>query len=230
MPNPLRLTRALVDRLPATIPDPGPIAEIVELQTPEARAAALDATIASRPDPDAFWLFAFGSLMWRPDFEFAESRTARASGWKRAFCLGPDTRYRGNPDHPGLMLSLDRGGSCDGIAYRLDEDRLHETLAAIIAREPPIPPEWIRAETENGPIDALAFVSIPDGPGYVGGLSDEEIARQIAPAVGMLGSMADYVLNTALHLHELQIHDPVVWRIQDLIARELEKLPPRAAD
>jgi cation transport protein ChaC len=225
MPRRLRLTPALVAKIPASIADPGAIEDIAHLQTPEARAQVLDDVLATRPDPERVWVFAFGSLMWNPDFAFAERRPARAVGWHRSFCLGQDTRYRGNPENPGIMLSLDRGGSCEGIAYRVDEARLSDDLAMLIEREPPLPPEWIEADTAQGPVRALAFVCVPGGPGHIGDMTPEAIARQIAPAVGMFGSMADYVLNTANHLEAMGIHDTAVWRMQDLVAAELEAMP-----
>ncbi|MCB1516506.1 MAG: gamma-glutamylcyclotransferase [Hyphomicrobiaceae bacterium] len=225
MARKLRLTRELVCKIPATIPDPGPIAEIADLQSSEVQAQTLQHVLQSRPDPSAFWIFAFGSLMWKPDFDYVEQRRARVEGWQRSFCLGPDTRYRGNPDKPGIMLSLEPGGSCEGVAFRLDETGLQESLAALIEREPPIPPQWIGAETENGTISTLAFVSNPQVRRVVAEKSVEDIARQIAPAVGIYGSMADYVHNTAMHLEEMGIHDPLVWQMQELVAKELEQMP-----
>jgi len=220
----LRLTRALVDKIPATIPDPGPVPEIADLQTDEARARMTAKVLASRPEPDSFWVFAFGSLIWNPDFPYAEQRRARVPGWQRSFCMGPDRRYRGNPENPGIMLSLDTGGSCEGVVFRLSEATLATDLASLIAREPPLDPEWVTAETEDGTLKALAFVNKPGWIGYVSGMTAPEIAAQIAPAVGMFGSMADYVHNTAMHLHDLGIDDPTVWQMQDLVAQELERL------
>jgi len=224
-PRMLDLTPELVARIPARIRDPGPMADIAAMQSAGVQAETLRTVLAARPDPAAFWVFAFGSLMWRPDFAFEEERRARVHGWHRAFCLGPDTRYRGNPQNPGIMLSLDRGGSCEGVAFRLAEAGLSGHLAGLIEREPPIPPAWVQAETEVGTVPALAFVCIPGGPGYVGDMTQEEVARQIAPAVGMFGSMADYVHNTARHLEEMGIDDPAVWRMQALVAAELEAMP-----
>ena len=123
------------------------------------------------------------------------------------------------------MLSLDRGGSCEGIVYRLDEARLPADLAMLIEREPPIPPEWIEVDTASGRVSALAFVCIPGGQGHIADMTPAAIARQIAPAVGLFGSMADYVLNTASHLEEMGIADPAVWQMQDLVAAELEAMP-----
>lgn len=225
MPREMRLTRALVDKVPATISDPGPIAEIADVQTEDVLAETVQTALRSRPDPDQFWVFAFGSLMWKPDFEFAERRRARVLGWHRSFCLGPDTRYRGNPDRPAIMLSLDHGATCDGVIFRLDEATLPDCLAALIEREPPIPPVWVDTETDDGALKSLAFVRDAAGRGHVTGLSPKQIAAQIAGAVGIFGSMADYVHNTALHLEEMGIHDPTVWQMQDLVAAELEHLP-----
>ena len=73
--------------------------------------------IATAPGGEV-WLFAFGSLIWNKRFTYDEERTGVARGWHRDFCLGPDTRYRGNPAAPGYMLSLDRGGQCKGMVYR----------------------------------------------------------------------------------------------------------------
>src|SRR3954454_17836488 len=80
------------------------------------------------------WLFAYGSLMWNPDFDFAESRPAFLYGYHRSFCLY-SRDYRGTPERPGLALGLDRGGSCHGIPYRLPPDRVAESLDRILARE-----------------------------------------------------------------------------------------------
>lgn len=79
-------------------------------------------------------------------------------------------------------------------------------------------------ETDEGPIKALAFVCVPGGLGYLGDLTPAEVARQIAPAVGMFGSMADYVWNTVSHLERMGVHDPAVWQMQDLVAAELERM------
>ena len=224
MTRPLRLTRELVDLIPSSIEDPGQSPEHAQRFTPEARAALFEDVVRTCPDLNNLWFFAFGSLIWKPACPFVERRSATIEGWHRAFCLGPDKRYRGNPVNPGIMLSLDYGGKCEGVVYRMDPARTAEDLKDLMEREPPIPPIWVTAQTDAGPICALVFVRSPDDRGYIGGMTPNEIARQIAPAVGTFGSMADYVLNTASHLEELGIHDPNVWQMQDLVAAELERL------
>lgn len=82
-----------------------------------------------------------------------------------------------------------------------------------------------RCTNPQGTIRALAFVCNPNAFGYVSDLTPKEIAFQIAPAVGMFGSMEDYVLNTATHLEEMGIQDGVVWEMQNLVADELERFP-----
>jgi len=224
MSRQLKLTRELVSKLPATITDPGPIADIAHLQTDEAIAERMAAALAARPAGDV-WVFAFGSLIWNPGVPVAERRNARMKGWQRSFCLGPDTRYRGNPDNPGLMLSLEQGGQCDGVALRLPNEDLDSILLLLFTREPPIPPVWRKAQTEGGPISVLAFVAPEEGFGYVGELSLDEIATQITHAVGMFGNMPDYVLNTVEQLEAAKLHDPMMWELQALLAQRLEALP-----
>ena len=85
------------------------------------------AIAALREGGEPVWLFAYGSLMWNPDFDFAEARPAFLYGYHRSFCLY-SRDYRGTPERPGLVLGLDRGGSCHGIAYRLPPDRVAPSL------------------------------------------------------------------------------------------------------
>jgi len=224
MPKVLRLTRAMVDKLPATIPDPGQIADIAELQSEAATAQRLADALAARPD-GPIWVFAYGSLIWNPGMPVAARRNARIEGWHRAFCLGPDTRYRGNPDNPAVMLSLDRGGHFDGVALCLPEEDLHANLLTLFNREPPLPPKWLDVQTDDGVKTALVFVAPEVGTfGHVGAPSLAEVAKQIAPAVGIFGNMPDYVLNTVEQLEAAGLHDETVWELQALLAAELEKL------
>ncbi|MBI3673688.1 MAG: gamma-glutamylcyclotransferase, partial [Rhizobiales bacterium] len=86
---------------------------------PEEEIAASRAGTLARVSPHAdTWLFGYGSLMWRPEMEFAEQRIAHLKAWHRRFCLW-QWRYRGSRERPGLMMALDRGGSCSGVAFRI---------------------------------------------------------------------------------------------------------------
>jgi cation transport protein ChaC len=184
------------------------------------------------PDPENVWVFTYGSLIWRPEFEFAGKRTATAHGWHRAFCLQGDTWFRGSIDHPGLMLALDLGGSCAGLAYQLPPDAVEKNLAAVMAREVlaiphPFPPRWIGIEMDGVTVPAITFVIDRDSGNYAGHLTQEQVADVLAAAAGSYGSMAQYLRNTVDGLEQLGIHDSQLWRLQELVAGRIEAMPPR---
>ena len=217
----MRLTPELVARVSREIADPGPLPGMAE-PSAEQIIAARSAIMREISARNAVWFFAFGSLIWKPACDVVERRVALAHGWHRAFCLGWDTRFRGNEDAPGLMLSLDRGGACKGVAFRLPADTLEQNLDKLIGREPPFPLRWLNLRTEEGTIRAFAFVIDRKNPRYVGGLSPEAVAEVLAKAVGMWGSMAEYLRNTVEHLEELGIHDRRLWQLQKLVAERIE--------
>lgn len=226
MPRVLRLTRDLVARLPPRVDERGPIRWTApsDAYYPDTAARIL----SGLPGDGQLWVFAIGSLIWSGRLPAVERRPAIVRGWHRAFCLGPDTRHRGNPAAPGLMMSLDRGGQCQGIAFRLDPADLPASLETLLRSEPPMPPRWVVAKTPEGPVRAIAFALTRDHFMYVAGLSEAEVADRLASAVGHVGSMADYLLNTVQHLEESGIHDRGLWRMQALVAERLERLPERA--
>lgn len=224
LPRPA-LTRDLVARLPERIPDPGPMPGATP-PSPERRARVVASLLHRRLPDGTIWLFAYGSLMWQRPFPIAEERSARVRGWHRAFCLGPDTRFRGNPEAPGYMLSLDRGGQCQGIVFRLPAEGLAATLLSLVEREPPHPPSWVRAETAEGSVPAFAFTLPRDAPFHAGRLPEEELACLLSRAVGKFGSMPDYILNALDHLRALGIRDRLLERTASRVAAELEAMPP----
>jgi cation transport protein ChaC len=184
------------------------------------------------PDPGHVWVFTYGSLIWRPEFEFADRRTAIAHGWHRSFCLQGDTWFRGSVDHPGLMLALDLGGSCAGLAYRLPPDEIEKNLAAVMAREVlalphPFPPRWIDIEMDGAAVPAITFVIDRNSANYAGHLTPEQVADVLAAASGSYGSMAQYLRNTVDGLEQLGIHDSQLWQLQELVADRIEAMPPR---
>jgi cation transport protein ChaC len=186
--------------------------------------------LAALPPDGALWIFAIGSLIWNPRFPVAERRPASIRGWHRAFCLGPDTRHRGNPEAPGLMMSLDRGGQCRGIVLRVNSGGLAASLDALLRKEPPTPPSWVRAATPEGPVRAIAFTIARGHFGYAGRLTENEIADRLSRAVGHFGSRAEYLLTTVTHLEAAGIHDHRLWRMQALVAARLERMPLREDD
>ncbi|APH73906.1 gamma-glutamylcyclotransferase [Aquibium oceanicum] len=225
----MRLTRRHVERLVREISDPG------FQPFPGVRPATdedfdrLAAELRQGAPDEAFWVFAYGSLIWNPAFEFVEKRVALARGWRRIFCLGWDRRFRGNSENPGLMLALDRGGQCKGIAFRLEPETLKESMDQLVRREMSMvpssfPPRWINVETEEGPLRALTFAMDRKSGRYIGHLGDEETAQMLATACGFRGSMAEYLHATVEHLEQLGIHDRHLWKLQHLTAERIEAM------
>lgn len=173
------------------------------------------------------WIFAYGSLIWRPACDFVESRNGLVHGWHRAFCLGWNNRFRGSDENPGLMLALDRGGACNGVLYRLPPDRIDACMMALLQREmawlpSAFPPRWVNARSSDRTIRALTFCIDRHSGRYVSGLTDEAIAEVLAKAVGARGSMAEYLFATVQHLEAMGIHDPHLWQLQALVADHIE--------
>ena len=218
----LRLTQDLVNRLPCRIDDPG---EMARRPVAEGYYEAVGADILARVGEGPLWVFAFGSILWKRRFAVVEERAAAVRGWHRKFCLGPDTRYRGNPDQPGVMLSLDRGGQCRGRVWRMDCAGRAAALDDLLRNEPPEPPVWVRAMTPQGEVRAMAFATSTRFEGYCGGICEAEVADRLASAVGMWGSMAEYLFNTVRHLEAMGIRDAYLWRMQALVAERLARLP-----
>jgi cation transport protein ChaC len=185
-------------------------------------AATTAALIDALPQDGEMWLFACGSLIWSKGFTFDEERPGLVRGWHRDFCLGPDTRFRGNPEAPGYMLSLDRGGQCKGMVYRFPREGLAANVEGLLRKEPPFPPRWVTVVTPKGVVRAFAFTHPGKRIGYAGHLDDETVADALARAVGMIGSMAEYVYLTAKQLEQLGLCDDRMWRMQEMVAERIE--------
>jgi len=172
------------------------------------------------------WVFAYGSLIWKPTFEPVEQRRATAMGWHRSFCMEM-TAWRGTPEQPGLMMALDRGGRCDGVVFRLPDDTRRDELSKmvhreILFRENLAMVRWIHVQTEAGKVRALVFWAGPKhGNGISLKLPLEKVAFVLARACGYAGSCAEYLYNTVSHLESLGIRDRNLWRLQQLVAEEI---------
>lgn len=169
------------------------------------------------PDGD-LWIFGYGSLIWKPAFEFVEQRSAQLHGWHRQFCLWTPVG-RGTPEQPGLALGLDRGGSCSGVAYRIDAAHREQELDLIWRREMLVvayEPHWVQLRCAEGEVRAIAMTIDPSSPLYAKGLELEDIARVLATAKGELGSARDYLENTVAHLEELDLAEQP---LLDILAR-----------
>ena len=162
------------------------------------------------------WIFGYGSLMWSPGFPFKAQLVARVHGYHRALCI-LSTRYRGTPRKPGLVMGLCRGGSCWGVAFRVEASRVRRVLARLWSREMPrrvYEPRLVRASSRRGrPIHALAFIADPGHPSYVRELDLHGRARLVAQGLGQRGHCVDYIRNTLDHMHGVGVRDPHLERI-----------------
>jgi len=180
-----------------------------KFMTHEERVAQIDAMLGRAPRPGRVWVFGFGSLIWNPAFHFAERRTALVHGFHRQFCLWAKAG-RGSPERPGLMLAIERGGSCHGVAYRIDRRHLKTELDVVWRREMltgAYRPVWVTARTPDGIEHAIAFAANRGHERYVRGLDAGETARLLATGQGPLGSCCDYLFDTVAHLRQLGIRD-----------------------
>lgn len=202
----------------------------LSLLTDEDMAPDLAAMLARRLSPEGgLWVFAYGSLLWSPEFAYSEKRVGTVRGWHRRFCL-LQHRFRGTPERPGLVLALERGGLCRGVAFRLDDADPHATLMPVWRREMKgkgYEARWVMVATAEGPLPALTFVANRTSERYTGRLSDEAVADKIATACGHLGPSAEYLFRTAEACAALGIRDRHLRALQKLVAERLER---RAAD
>ena len=234
MPRHLHLTRDLVARVPPHTGDSGRLAGRSDLSTDDDIAAVAAALLADRPDDGEVWIFAYGSLIWAPEFDFVEERLGVVRGWHRSFCLGWVRLYRGTPERPGIMLALDRGGSCKGVLFRLPPLAMAANLHKILRREMPLKPSgepsvrWMQADTADGRLRAIGFPISRKSDIYLPDLTTEQVVHALATAAGERGSMADYLHNTITHLADRGIHDSYLWRLQTLVAARIMAEYPQA--
>ena len=173
------------------------------------RGQQVRAMLGLAPRPDRVWVFGYGSLIWNPAFHFAERRTALIYGYHREFCLSARAG-RGSPQRPGLMLALEPGGSCHGVAYRLHRDQSESELDIVWRREMgsmAYHPAWVKARTPKGVEHAIAFIANRRHERYVCGLNGDECVRLLATGAGPLGRCRDYLDDTVAHLRALGIRD-----------------------
>jgi cation transport protein ChaC len=174
-----------------------------------------------------FWVFGYGSLMWRPGFAFAESAPAWLAGAHRSLCVYSWV-HRGTKERPGLVLGLDRGGSCRGVAFRVEESEREATLAYLRERELVTDvylEAWrpVHLHRADAP-EALALCYIVDRAHtqYAGNLTRERQLELVRDSVGQSGANRDYVLGAAARLRELGVRDDrLAW-----LAARLEETGP----
>lgn len=172
-------------------------------------AEELAARRLALPPKQDFWVFGYGSLMWHPGFPHVEVRLARVNGLHRSFCVFSH-RYRGTARRPGLVLGLDRGGSCRGLAFRVPAGEGEEVLDYLYAREMITGvylPSWRDAKTDQGTVSAITFVVDRAHRQYAGGLAHDRIVELILQGKGSRGRCIEYLENTVHHLQALGLRD-----------------------
>jgi glutathione-specific gamma-glutamylcyclotransferase len=184
-------------------------------RTESEMAALLDEILAQHDPAQDLWVFGYGSLIWNPAFHYDEKRPALLRGWHRRFCLKL-FMGRGSLQSPGVMLALDEGGSCHGVAFRIAAAKVREELSILWQREMyggSYHARLLPLETEGGTISAVTFVINHDHPRYIKELSLEQTAALIATGCGDLGTCREYLENTVKHLRELGLSDDGLGRI-----------------
>jgi len=155
------------------------------------------------------WVFGYASLVWRPEFDAAESRPGRVHGHHRSLQMWSRVN-RGTPECPGLVFALVSGGSCDGLALRVPHEQVEALMPRLWAREMPNPvydPKWLRVNTPEGPVRALAFTLSRRSPSYTGVLTPERYRDIFSRSCGRYGTTLDYARRTFEGLKAHGIHD-----------------------
>jgi glutathione-specific gamma-glutamylcyclotransferase len=220
----MHLTDAHVAKVQRLEPDEGPRPHLQQLN--DADYAELAAELVRLRGEGPLRIFAYGSLIWKPELEFSKGAVATLSGWHRSFCLHIE-RWRGTRATPGLMMALDRGGSCRGVLYELPDENPLAQMERLLRREmtnkpPTNMPRWLAVTVGGEKLRAIAFTASRTSPNYRGSLPADEVAKVLARAAGHWGSGVEYLFNTVSHLEEFGIHDRNLWQLQQLVAEEIE--------
>jgi len=170
------------------------------------------------------WVFGYGSLMWDPGFPHVDWAPALIYGFHRALCIY-SSRWRGTPQQPGLVLGLDRGGACRGIAYRIAESDVPTALEGLWNREMRrgvYQPRVLHARLPARAVRVLTFIANPRHPGYAGTLPAGRTAELIAFCRGDRGPNIEYLARTLKHLAELGVRDHNLLAVMEAV-RVLQK-------
>jgi cation transport protein ChaC len=171
---------------------------------------------------DGVWVFAYGSLMWRPGFAYQEATPATLRGYHRSLCIY-SVHHRGTEERPGLVFGLDRGGACKGWAFRVPPAEAEAVIAYLDERE--LVTDVYRRKrlsvvTEHGPVPAWCYVVRRDHAQYAGRLAENELLHLVRNGVGQSGHCRDYVLSTVGHLEEMDINDQALASLARLLAAD----------
>lgn len=189
--------------------------------------------VAERGEGQDLWVFGYGSLMWRPGFDYVERQLAWLRGYHRALCIYSHV-HRGTPERPGLVLGLDRGGSCRGVAFRVEAVRAQAVIAYLRAREQVTSvyvERPVRVRLDDGrEVEALTYVVDRQHVQYAGKLPLEKILEYVRAGMGQSGDNPAYVLNTHRHLAELSLSDPVLAHIVSALGLDDALAEPEISD
>jgi len=178
--------------------------------------ASLAACLARWNGRSPLWVFGYGSLIWKPEFDYQARQPAHIHGYHRRLCLR-SVSYRGTHECPGIVAGLDRGGSCLGMAYRIGAADVPRVFSELWEREMFLGsyrPTWMRARLRNGRlVEALAFVVRRDAFNYSGELSEDELVGILLRACGSKGTSLEYLQRTVAALHEAGLRDPHLERL-----------------
>ena len=191
----------------------------VPLKPAAERRAIMRSMLSQLAPDDDPWVFGYGSLMWNPAFDVAETRRGKVYGYHRRFTFW-STLGRGSEAQPGMMLGLSKGGSCGGLALRVARESAEHELQSVFMREmltSSYHAKLVTAHTDDGPVRAITFVANPEHIFYAGRVSLETAARHIAVAEGHLGRCRDYLYNTVQHLKANGIHDREMQKLLHLV-------------
>lgn len=175
---------------------------------------------------EQFWIFGYGSLMWRPGFDFLRSEPALVYGYHRSLCVYSFV-HRGTPEDPGLVLGLDRGGSCHGMAFQIAPDRWEDTIAYLRAREQVTSVyvekrKSVRLLSSGITAQSTTYVVDRTHRQYAGVLNEDALVNHVTRGRGVSGNCLDYLMSTVDHLRLMKIHDPTLERLA-------RRLAPQAA-
>ena len=192
---------------------------LMRVLSDEELATSLGGLLGGADLSTGVWVFGYGSLIWNPAFHFTDRVVGTVYGFHRRFCLWTHLG-RGCPERPGLVLGLERGGSCRGVAYHIAPAAAMEELDIVWRREmisDAYVPRWVAVRTPMATVRAITFTINHAHERYARDLSDDEAAAAIAGASGFLGPCADYLINTVDHLAELGIHDRPLERLRNRV-------------
>jgi len=175
----------------------------------------LERALAQWGGDEDLWIFGYGSLIWRPEFDFSERRSAHVHGWHRALKMW-STINRGTPQVPGLVFGMLSGGSCHGMAFRIPRNQGDTVMRKLWLREMPnavYDPRWLPCRTPHGAVKALAFTLSRQSPHHTGELAPDEYRRIFSEAQGIYGTTLDYAQATFEELQRLGIDDKALKRL-----------------